>query len=264
MIRSSLPSGPLAVAVLAAGTLLLSVCNTDEPFTEAPPDDLGKVCSLDSECTYGCTYGAVGSHDHCTRRCDTQVCPAGYACVARGHLGQVCAVGPCSGNAGCPADYTCYSDENVEQVCRHVDIPCGADTDCPGLYACNQGLCVLVCADDVDCKQGYRCSGSLGCAQCDHPGECPNGFACIGGLCNSACAEERDCRNGFECITGACAQIQGGGTGAVGAPCAEDSECADFCYQDYQCSRLCNGADDTTSCPAGSHCEGYQLVCTPG
>jgi hypothetical protein len=263
MIRRSAASRCLPVVALVASTLLLGVCNADEPFT-ATPDDLGKVCAFDTECIFACTGGVTGSHGFCTHSCDKSACPAGYACVARGRLGLVCAVVQCSGSTGCPADYTCYTGDDYQDVCRHVDIPCTSDTDCPGLVACNQGVCTLVCTEDGDCKQGYTCEGSQGCGQCHQPGDCENGFACVGGLCTPACATDYDCRAGFECTAAACTEIHGGGPGAVGADCTEDSECADFCYQDYVCGRLCNGQGDTTSCPSGSQCDGYQLVCRTG
>jgi len=264
MNRTSVPWRLWAVVMLVPSVLLLSVCNADEPFTAAPPDDIGKVCAFDWECTYGCTAGVQGSHDFCTHSCDAAPCPTGYVCVARGALGHVCAIASCSGNTGCPADYTCYSDQDFQDVCRHVDIPCTTDADCPGLTGCNQGVCVLVCGDEGDCKQGYLCQWGTGCVECQHPADCANGYSCNGGLCNAACVNELDCRGGYECTASACAQIHGGGTGVTGDPCAEHAECVDFCWNYTQCSRLCTGADDTTSCPAGSHCEPNHLVCMPG
>ena len=261
MTRKNLAGPSLAVVALAASTMLLSMCNADEPFT-ATPDDLGKVCGFDSECVYACTAGIPGSHDFCTRRCASQPCPAGYACVTRGHLGLVCAVNECRGSAACPADYTCFSDDTYENVCRHVGIPCASDAECPGLIACNQGVCTLVCTEDGDCKQGYHCeSGQHGCGECHQPSDCENGFACVGGMCTPTCASRYDCRAGFECTASACTEIHAGGPGAVGADCTEDAECADFCYQNYVCAHLCNGQGDTTSCPAPSQCDAYQLVC---
>jgi hypothetical protein len=243
-----------------AAVVLLAGCSTDEPFTEAPPEDTGAVCAFDSDCQYGCADGAEGSHAYCTRPCETEACPQGYVCVARPGLGRVCGLGPCDGTTGCPASYQCTSDEEFENVCRHVDIACTTDTDCPALTACNQGVCAVFCSGDEDCKQGYRCRWGYGCVQCHVPAHCSDGFACIGGLCNTACAETSDCRGGFECIAAACAPIQGGGPGVVGDPCAEHSECEDFCWSYSQCSRVCAGPDD---CPAASHCDTNNLVCMP-
>jgi hypothetical protein len=238
---------------------LPAACDEEGAFEAAPEEDIGTVCALHTDCIYGCTTGLRGSHSHCTRPCSAQEpCPAGYACVERTGLGPVCSIGECFGDGDCPADYFCFMDRNV---CRHVDIPCTADEECAANVACNQGVCQLWCENDDDCQAGYHCQYDIGCVQCHYPADCPDHFACISGRCNTACIAENDCRPGYECNGAVCEVIVGGGSGQVGDSCDRHSDCADFCRGYQWCTRTCEGANDTTSCPDGWQCDPHQLYC---
>lgn len=252
----------IALWAAAAGLLLCATCDSDEEFV-AEPDDLGQVCAFHSDCIEVCTVSPLHSMaPHCTRSCSVVPCPAGYVCVAREQLGQVCAIGPCQGDGDCPESYRCETDHNV---CQHVGTPCGSDADCPAGVACNQGVCQGVCSSDDDCKQGYYCSSHVdACVFCVTHAHCTGGFACIGGACGAGCVDASDCRPGYECIGAACAPIAGGGPGDVGTPCAEHTECIDFCHHTDYCTRPCDVANEPGQCPDGYYCEQFSMLCIQG
>jgi len=251
--------GPMGTLLLALATAPFA-CGDDGEFTaEPPPDDLGAVCSLHSQCHYGCEQGVQGAPSYCTRSCADLPCPANYVCVSRGFLGLVCAMGYCSTTDDCPENYSCSSDDNV---CRHNAIACTGDGDCPAATACNQGECATDCWSDDDCKQGHVCHHELGCVQCQYAADCTDGLGCIGGMCSPGCVQSTDCREGYECLDATCSLIQGGGPGQIGAFCNYDAheECEWFCRHS-ECSRVCDGPEDTTTCPDGWECDPNHLTC---
>lgn len=248
---------------LAGVALLVApfACGDEGEFVAEPDeDDIGAVCTVHADCIYACVEGPGAAPGHCTRGCVQEPCPAGYYCVYRERMGQVCAMGYCSSDADCPTNYTCETDD---YVCRHVDIPCGADADCPGATACNQGVCATLCSSDDDCKQGYVCTHDRGCLQCQHNSDCPNNFACVDGGCGPACAVSADCRLGYSCESGACVLFRGGGSGQVGDDCFnnDDSRCDYFCHHDNRCNQPCGGPDDPPDCPAGWQCHETSMIC---
>jgi hypothetical protein len=248
-------------AVLALVSIPSACSDEGEFVAESEVDDIGAICAVHSDCQFGCEEGVQGAPSYCTRSCAEDPCPANYVCVAREFLGLVCAMGYCGEGSPCPVDYTCSTDDGV---CRHDPIQCTSDTDCPAATACNQGECATDCWGDSDCKQGYLCHHELGCVECQYAADCPEGQGCVGGRCSPSCVQDSDCREGYECIDTACSIIQGGGTGTIGTSCdhSQHDQCEWFCRHGM-CSRVCDGPDDTTTCPEGYHCDENHLVCWP-
>ncbi len=253
----------LALAATVGLTLLalVAACADQEEFTPPLEDDLGRICAYHDDCTSVCEHGLSGMAPYCTRRCDSDPCPAGYHCVARGALGLICAMGECATDGDCPASYVCAVDD---EVCQHADIPCAADGDCPAATGCNQGVCTTLCSSDDDCKAGFRCNWFLhGCMPCAVPSACSVGFAVIDGVCGEACVGEGDCRPGFRCSGTLCEAIAGGGSGDIGSECSAHSECIDFCQHHY-CTHTCEVPNEAGQCPEGFYCEQFSMVCVQG
>lgn len=250
------------VTALVAAAALGAGCTDQEEFTPTVVDDIGKICAYHTDCSIVCEYGLAGMAPYCTRPCDVDPCPAGYHCVARGALGMICAMAACGGDGECPTGYYCDVED---EVCRHMDIPCNGDAECPAGTGCNQGVCVTVCHDDEDCKAGFRCNWFMHvCMPCAVHSDCSGGYACVAGVCGTACVEQEDCRMGFRCNGTQCEAIAGGGSGDVGAPCADHAECIDFCHHHDYCSRTCEVPNEAGQCPDGFYCEQFSMVCTQG
>ena len=94
----------------------------------------------------------------------------------------------------------CQSDQECEdQVCVEGEcVECGADSDCPGLGACEQNSCISPC-ESVDCGEGGACVEEEDGPRC----ECSEGFVLVDGVCSDcdchiangvgACDEEGAC-----------------------------------------------------------------------
>lgn len=246
----------------AAGPMLLASCLFGCGGSGGAVDQ-GAVCAYDADCGEHCVAGIAGQSPYCTGSCDEEEgpsCPDGYYCVSYGQAGLVCAMSGCTTNTDCPQDYTCDAEAGL---CVHDPIECASDTDCPAAIGCNQGFCEVRCESDDGCKQSFYCQYHTRCAECTLNTHCTTGFACSNGACHQACLADSYCRTGYQCSHNACNKIVGGGTGDLGAACTEHIHCVDFCRNSV-CTRSCNGAEDTTSCPTGYVCNAGHGICEPG
>lgn len=112
--------------------------------------DLGKDCSLGTDCQSGLCFGTSPSFI-CTKACTTaNDCPLDWICESTSSGGRVCM----SGREGTP--------RSTANVCRSVSYP---DVGGPCVASCTGGHCVNNtcthrCNSVAECPQGWTCSGS--------------------------------------------------------------------------------------------------------
>jgi hypothetical protein len=242
-----------------------SECVTEVIFECAAGDGCCPAgCSndTDADCpdTDLCGNGVLDEGETCDGDCPTR-CPD-----------DACTVGQLTGSpAACTARCT-YSEETR---CLDGDGCCpdgcsaGSDSDCGGTPPDEIGT---PCETAADCEGGVCLSAIQGyCSrECDAVTPCPDGSHCSAdGLCVVSCSTDAQCaRSGYECydrdgdaIT-ECFAV-GDGTGQVGDPCDDISECTGgeraACFveaggfRNGYCSLRCERAGET--CPNGTHCE---------
>ena len=173
---------------------------------------------------------------------------AANAHVCRAVLAQGMNTSTCNDPTSCAAGYTCVGASASQSSCMRY---CGGDTDCGGGAG---ALCVVTLNDGTGQIPGVTlCTQS--CGPLDASG-CPSTWGCrIGrepagsmrpvttcepagaGGRNATCSTSADCQAGFQCFC----------TDAACTPALQ------------KCKKLCN-ATDNIGCPAGSTCQGLNLV----
>lgn len=248
--------------------------------------DVGKTCAAASACNFACLQGP----NYCTAACTSGAdCPNGYGCMAIGNPPtKVCikAEAYCdAGNtAACVVPAACDTTSLIVGACT---LGCNTGADCPQRasllepWSCNGGLCerpsdvfgplpggstptqwhcdqngnpVNLCNDAqhmdfqafsipsppaVNCASPVTFDGAAGDAcvdSCRYQGACAFGFACtaVGNVGGSR--------------IGLCLPV---GNGEVGAPCANDTQCAFAYCNQGKCTRDCT---DDGVCPSNSTC----------
>jgi hypothetical protein len=226
------------------------------------PNDTGRLCTDGPQCVGYCLTNALLGNGICTVDCASAAdCPAGHSCY------------PVQGTAVCiPPDPSGCADP--------VDCRVAGYQACVGTAA--PGECINPCRSQADCPAGYTCAPvsnllpSMPQTYCIPPSEgkgllgtpCGgNGDLCRSGLClGQACTEKcgvthaaQACPHGFGCapvdngsggLTMVCAVA---GTGAIGAPCTGENNCASgLCVgTPGYCSKFCNDG----ICPTGYTCQ---------
>jgi hypothetical protein len=223
-----------------------------------------------NDCAYAC-IGVSGGGAHCTRPCSSAAdCPGGFACgfVDPGTpaAGKVCM----QVNIPCPVGDECPSGIGLcGGAGSWCSAPCGTVSDCPRLL---DGIPPYECS--LDTGLGYTVC-QIPEAMLDFIGElglgtpCTRGQDCRSGLCATdprgdgpycieLCTLAGGCPHGFGCApvrTGAgevdrtlfCIRA---GTGAMGDPCAWESDCRTGVCRDGRCTRICNDG----YCPSAMTC----------
>jgi parallel beta-helix repeat protein len=206
------------------------------------------ACAGDRDCAY-LANGVCVAGD-CRRACDRD-----EACVAN----EVCAQGLCTantaavcdGNEACTTPPACRVAQGATCVggaCRYAgtldDTPCHfqAAPPAPADGVCRSGQCQAVA--------GHRCATNADCGE-----QVCIGAACVapsafGGPCDLLPVDESDCAAGLRCVAGECLKD-------LGAPCSENSECADHCV-----AAVCTVASGVGGpCDAGDDSDCAGLVC---
>jgi hypothetical protein len=156
--------------------------------------------------------------------------------------------------AGDPDD----ADTEVQELCDGKDNDCDTAIDEAG--GCSQDCATNGCTGDLVCDSALnRCVApqTVG-SSCSSDAQCATGFCAAAaalaldpgviqsGVCGTACCSSTDCASGSVCLmpgTGArvCVrpEIAGRGTGADGAECATDANCASGVCTQSVCKALC-------------------------
>ncbi|MBX3270023.1 MAG: matrixin family metalloprotease [Sandaracinaceae bacterium] len=226
--------------------------------------------------------------------CTTTGCPSGQECVSgrcQAMMGDGTICSPCTADSDCggSADL-CLGYPDGRQYCGRA---CSSDADCSGdrclstsggIRQCGrvsgtQVSCTAAapgCTRDTDCPSGQicssgRCAPGMGAAlgaPCAESNECASGI-CRGGSCSATCNwadPTGSCPGGFycqsdpsSCDTGYCV---GGspGSGALGASCGADTDCASALCANGRCSSPCIPGG-TLGCPSGFACQVGTLPC---
>ncbi|GAC1369570.1 MAG: hypothetical protein NVSMB47_19430 [Polyangiales bacterium] len=177
--------------------------------------------------------GAPQSCDGPQYSCAPTPCPAGTTCYV-----HQCLLPCAAGEFKCGSGFTCEHatptvDAGVDAgggVDLCVPAPCGDAGVCPAGDVCVDGKCVDPCAAPTKCPAGEVCQDGA----CKDPCaliKCPAGQTCQDGLCHDKCACLDKKAAGYPC-KGATPACDGKTGGCVPSGC------------------------DTTTCPAGDHCEG--------
>jgi hypothetical protein len=245
-------------------------------------DDANGICSLypggstPADCSVtGCPTGQVCTDGMCvTMTGDGSVCSpcssgsdcagAGSYCLGYPSGGYFCGRN-CTSSADCDASAgdICADLGGVGQCVRLV----GGQPDCSG------GSTPSGCSRDSDCAASERCNtttraceprpagAALG-APCSGPEACASGL-CVGGSCSQTCdwLNTTSCPAGFycdgdfvgTCNDGVCRAGSAGGS-ALGASCAEDTQCASLFCSGGVCAQPCVPGGAAT-CPAGYACQ---------
>lgn len=250
-------------------------------------DDIGRWCSDETPCSYGCLVGPA----YCTAPCVSGAdCPGGYGCMEIGTPPQrvcikaeaycngtdssacvvsaACDLSPtliiggctlaCSSAADCPQRAAPLPDWSCDGLCRR---PADVVGSLPGGYTpveyhCNaQQQPVNLCNDAMHMDFAQWIIPSPPAVSCQSPMTTP-GVA--GDACVSTCRYQGGCPFGFACVAlgnvgneriGLCLPT---GTSEPGTACSSHPECAfGYCGPSNICSRDCT-ADGV--CPGGQSC----------
>lgn len=244
------------------------------------PDDEAGICAL---------YPGSGATD-----CTVTGCPTGEECVSgscRPVEGDGSMCSPCRGPGDCSGSALCVGYPDGGGYCA---TPCRSDADCGGDRCLNTSggpLCIRFdggtpscaggtsgCTNDSQCAPTEICSGGscvprpttgndLGEA-CSSDDECRSGL-CLGGMCTQSCdwLSPTSCPSGFycdadsstSCSSGYCV-AGGAGSGALGASCASDTECASLFCDRGICTTPCVPGG-TVGCAEGYTCQAGTLTC---
>ncbi|MFK7985664.1 MAG: trypsin-like serine protease [Sandaracinaceae bacterium] len=135
----------------------------DMACVAGPRGDIGEPCASNGDCVMGTFCATRGSQSWCTRVCDTEECPDGFACVEAGGT-QVCAPDrgllgdACTGNADCITN-SCAVSGGVGSCTRECssDAPCAPGFECRRISA---GSATAVCVAPEGETDGGGCNVS--------------------------------------------------------------------------------------------------------
>ncbi len=245
---------------------------TNDNDCSSPSGLIGSACRNDNDCLGNLCLAGWSPSGYCSKDCYNNAdCGAGAHCAFNSTGAGIC-LKSCDANPECRApEYGCYNrdgDANNYQECGPLGIgtkmigdPCNFITECPGgqralclweTLGYRHGYCSMTCRNNAECLPGSHCGNMVnGVGNCVR--DCATQAACRadGYLCFDA-----DKDNLLECAPAAT------GTGAVGAACRGDWECAGgvdgFCARDSNmpggyCSQHCLPFLGP-NCPDGSHC----------
>lgn len=146
---------------------------------------------------------------------DGRECPAGLLCGSSKKCVKTAEGEPCQSNFVCPADMQCSKATlrcTAGVVPSELRFPpmtrmpqCKLTTDCGGLAACINGVCLPArLGDPCDngsrrepCIDGVANEGIEG-QQCTYPGNCFIGMTCRGGQCAPSNTGDK-CRHHYNC-----------------------------------------------------------------
>ncbi|MGK0359432.1 MAG: hypothetical protein ACI9U2_001734, partial [Bradymonadia bacterium] len=244
-----------------------SVCEGGECVIEAcVPDCNARVCGDDGcgsqcgECEAGWTCSMAGRCDPPAPRCGDDACNGDEDCsTCPADCGNCCGDGACAGERGedcatCLSDCACGGDDRCDAangVCEACQPQCdgracgedgcgGTCGDCPGMAACDNGVCAVMCVPVCD---GRSC-GPDGCGSVC--GDCDDGQVCNAqGVCEAPperCGDEV-CGDGEDC----------GNCPADCGACCGDGQCAG--------GETCSTCPADCGCPDGEQCNVQQARC---
>ncbi len=255
-------------------------CLTLGADTYCADADVGRTCSVSTDCNYGClTPGG-----YCTTQClSGSDCPNGYGCATVGQNGKLCV----RAEEYCGGTNNCTLDCDTSIVASGCTLPCSTAADCPQRASVlSPWTCSTYCKRPSDVygplAQGETVSWACNfsnqevnlCNDAQHVDfvnntipaapaiSCPVSQSVDGtadDICADTCRYSGACAFGFECTgvgditntrVGLCTPAHG--SGEVGANCTKDGDCAfGYCGPSNTCSRDCS-ADGI--CPSGSSC----------
>ncbi len=249
------PNG--ATATLSADDQkIICFLNPKTPYT----------CAADADCPYINGTDSSGQEYYAAKmNCDTTTSKCSWTATGTtptpGKLGAVCSLDTdCASPLFCqPVDTTSY----CSQLCQTASSTCGTGFACIGYQNGNgQGACVPSTGGSTGptANAGDPCAADTDCTT----NMCFNkvcGVACT--VANpTQCAATQDCQSTGTTGKGVC--VAGSGKKAVGAACADSSECQSAACVAGSCRAKCVS---TSGCPSGQGCtvqpEGYS-ACVPG
>ena len=246
------------------------VCNSNTgtclvPQLTSGPCDENADCAGSVEC--GSDNVCGGMNAACTLN-DDNLCDLSLVCNSNTGtcLAPQMASGPCDENADCTAGIECGTD----YVCGGTDASCPANNDnlCDPSLVCNSniGTCLDLqltggpcdetadCAGSVECGTDNACGGMNAACTGNNDSLCDPSLVCNSntGTCaapqetSGPCDESADCSVNIGCSENACGGIgensycypQYGSSRtsfSVGAACALDAYCINFCGVDGAC-----------------------------
>lgn len=283
--RGMFPGGQKRCTRLCSSTgqcMTGTVCQAIGSEMYCAGEDTGRTCTAGGDCNYAC----VTNQQYCTKQCSTGAdCPNGYGCQP--YAGQkVCVLAEAYCESGSQCTVAC--DTSATLWVSGCTTQCTSAADCPqraaGLspWSCNGGYCSRP-ADVVGPLPGgdpalyvNNCQGKVVnvCNDNQHmdftaftiPN--PPAAACgaqtptdgaPGDSCVNSCRYQGGCSYGFACVAvgginnnsvriGLCLPT---GFIEVGAPCANDTQCAFGYCVNNKCSRDCT---KDGICPGGTTC----------
>ncbi len=201
----------------------------------------------DAECPGPTSCNGVSS---CALLANGAVCGNGSECSSSFCVDGVCCGTVC--NSPCQACTAAKKGSGADGSCASIASGTDPDSECAGSLICNgAGLCKSptgdACSAATDCLSGFCVDGVCCNAVCT--GACQACTAAkkgngVDGTCSTIVTgtdPDNECGGAANCNgAGAC------GLFALGAPCAQNSECAStFCVDGVCCNGACN-----TSCQA--------------
>jgi MYXO-CTERM domain-containing protein len=207
--------------------------------------------------------GAPQACDGPEYSCAPTPCPSGTYCFLHQCLD------PCgSGEFKCALGFTCETPTGVDagpdggavpELC--VPAPCGDAGVCPPGDVCLSGKCVDPCAPPTKCPYGEICQDG----KCKDPCaliKCPAGQTCQNGTCHDDCACLDKSSAGYPCkgTTPACDSKTGGCVplGCDTTTCPAGQHC-----ESTPAGPTCVGPCDGVVCPTGSTCDPVKGCATP-
>ena len=237
-------------------TKLICFLNPKTSYTCASDDDCPYINETDSSGQE--YYAAKMSCDAGTSKCSWT---PGTTTTTGGKLGATCSLDTdCTSPLFCqPVDTSSY----CSQLCQTATPNCGAGFQCIGYQNGNgQGACIPGSGGSTGptANVGDACAATTDCIT----GTCFNKVCRV--ACTTAnptqCTASEDCQSTGKTGSGVC--VPGSGKKAVGASCADATECTSGACIGGFCRAKCV---NKTDCPSGQGCtlqsEGFS-ACVPG